>query len=101
MQPLRFLTVLTTAAALGGCAAGEREEASDQMIRVADVGLSTPESVLHDAVADVYLVSNINGSPLGKDGNGFISRLAPDGSLLELKWICSTAILAHPSTPGL
>ena len=54
---------------------------------VADVGLSTPESVLHDAGADVYLVSNINGSPLEKDGNGFISRLAPDGSVLALKWI--------------
>ncbi len=36
---------------------------------------------------DVYLVSNINGAPLDKDGNGFISRLAPDGSVLDLKWI--------------
>jgi hypothetical protein len=87
MQPLRFLTTLTAAAALGACAVDERQETSDEVIRVADIGLSTPESVLHDTAADVYLVSNINGSPLGKDGNGFISRLAPDGSLLDLKWI--------------
>lgn len=56
-------------------------------IRIDDVGFATPESVLHDPVSDVYLVSNINGSPTGVDGNGFISRLAPDGDVLELKWI--------------
>lgn len=56
-------------------------------ITVADVGLATPESVLHDEKADVYLVSNINGSPLEKDDNGFISRLSPAGEVLTLKWI--------------
>src|SRR5205823_1591551 len=50
-------------------------------------GLSAPESVLHDAQADVYLVSNINGSPFAKDDNGFISRLSPSGEVMELKWI--------------
>jgi hypothetical protein len=43
--------------------------------------------MLYDPVADVYLVSNINGSPLAKDDNGFISRLAPSGEVLALKWI--------------
>ena len=56
-------------------------------IRVADVGFATPESVLHDPAADVYLVSNINGSPSAVDGNGFISRVSPDGTVTELKWI--------------
>jgi hypothetical protein len=100
IQLLRILTALTLSASIPGCVAGERHAASDEPIRVTGVGLSTPESVLHDRVADVYLVSNINGSPLvsningsplGKDGNGFISRLAPDGSLLELKWIDGAA----------
>ena len=50
-------------------------------------GFSTPESVLHDEVADVYLVSNINGNPVGKDDNGFISKVAPDGTVQQLKWI--------------
>ena len=54
---------------------------------VADVGFVTPESVLHDVAADVYLVSNINGQPVDEDGNGFISRLSPDGEVLALKWI--------------
>ena len=57
------------------------------VIEVADAGFSVPESMLHDWVADVYLVSNINGSALEADGNGFISRVAPSGEVLELKWI--------------
>jgi SMP-30/Gluconolactonase/LRE-like region len=40
--------------------------------------LKTPESVLYDATSDVYLVSNINGNPSMKDGNGFIARVRPD-----------------------
>jgi len=56
-------------------------------LRVENVGLATPESVLHDTAADVYLVSNINGAPLEIDGNGFISRLSPDGTVIDLKWI--------------
>jgi hypothetical protein len=50
-------------------------------------GLATPESVLYDADADRYLVSNINGKPTDKDGNGFISALSPDGAVTALKWI--------------
>ena len=52
-----------------------------------DAGFSTPESVLYDAKNDVYLVSNINGSPTATDNNGYISRVAPDGSKVEAKWI--------------
>jgi hypothetical protein len=48
---------------------------------------ATPESVLYDARADVYLVSNVNGGPNAFDDNGFISRVTPDGTKVELKWI--------------
>ncbi len=60
-------------------------------MRVDDVGFSTPESVLHDAEADVYLVANINGGPTDEDDNGFISRVSPGGELLELRWIDGTS----------
>lgn len=49
--------------------------------------LKTPESVLYDGERDVIYVSNINGDPLQKDGNGFISILNPDGSVKNLEWI--------------
>jgi hypothetical protein len=58
-----------------------------QPIVVKDAGLATPESVLYDEKNDMYLVSNINGSPDGKDNNGFISKIGPDGSIVALKWI--------------
>lgn len=58
---------------------------------VADAGLQTPESVLHDDQADVYLVSNINGQPAEKDDNGFIARVRPDGTVEELRWIDGAA----------
>ena len=50
-------------------------------------GFLTPESVLHDSVQDIYFVSNINGSPMAKDNNGFISRVRPDGAVENLKFI--------------
>lgn len=50
-------------------------------------GFSTPESVLYDAETDTYLVSNINGSPVAKDNNGFISEVSADGKILTLKFI--------------
>jgi hypothetical protein len=80
---------VTIAALLLGATActDAARDGGDQLIVVSDVGFQTPESVLHDSVADVYFVSNINGSPFAADGNGFISRIGPDGVLLELKWI--------------
>lgn len=56
-------------------------------ILVQAVGFQSPESVLHDPTTDLYLVSNIQGDPLERDGNGFISRITPDGAVAELKWI--------------
>jgi len=50
-------------------------------------GIATPESVLYDVESDVYLVSNINGSPVEADDNGFIAKLSPEGKVEQLKWI--------------
>ncbi len=73
--------------------AGERAEPPAQQVSftVADAGFQTPESALHDAAGDVYLVSNINGVPSAADDNGFISRVAPDGTVRSLKWIDGAA----------
>jgi hypothetical protein len=54
-------------------------------------GFDSPESVLHDRVTDSYLVSNIGGvlptAATARDGDGFISRLAPDGAVRDRFWI--------------
>lgn len=57
------------------------------VLKFENVGLSTPETVLYDDATDTYLVSNIDGKALEVDGKGFISRLKPDGSVDQLKWI--------------
>ncbi len=64
--------------------------ADTKRIVVDDVGFATPESVEYYAAEDVYLVTNINGSPIDADGNGFISKIKPDGSVVKLKWIDGT-----------
>src|SRR5690349_6429167 len=38
--------------------------------------MKTPESVRYDADVDAYFVSNINGNPSAKAGNGFNARIA-------------------------
>ncbi len=50
-------------------------------------GFKNPESVLASSKEDVLYVSNIDGGPLDKDGNGFISKLKANGDIDTLKWI--------------
>lgn len=93
-RAIATLLVLPLALATAGCGGDDApEEASGPTptSTVSGVGFATPESVLHDTEADVYLVSNINGGPLDKDGNGFISRLSPEGEVVELRWIDGAA----------
>ncbi len=58
-----------------------------EMMTVEDVGFQTPASVLYDEALDIYYVSNVDGGLLDRDGNGFISRLRPNGNLIGLRWI--------------
>jgi len=50
-------------------------------------GIKTPESVLYDATSNSIYVSNIDGNPTEKDGNGFIAVLNTDGTMKNLHWI--------------
>jgi hypothetical protein len=79
--------VLSFVVLFTACGGGGAPGPADTGIVVANVGFMTPESVLHDSIADVYLVSNINGGPVDEDDNGFISRVTPDGEVENLKWI--------------
>jgi sugar lactone lactonase YvrE len=46
-----------------------------------------PESAYYDAGSNAVFVSSINGQILEKDGNGYISRLSPDGKVVSAKWV--------------
>ncbi len=49
--------------------------------------LSRPESVIYDAERDVLYVSSINGGPGEKDGNGYLSKISPEGETIEKEWV--------------
>jgi len=50
-------------------------------------GFAAPESAYYDAASNAVFVSSINGQILDKDGNGYISRLTPDGKVVSEKWV--------------
>ena len=99
MTPSRW-TVAVTAITLGAaCGGGDRPPAGDSTAATAAAapaatgdsarldGFQGPESAKYDAELDVWYVSNVNGSPLDQDGNGYISRLKGDGTMDSLKFI--------------
>jgi sugar lactone lactonase YvrE len=84
----------TVSAALIGCSSGEKASTDSGVAKAADTAaaaaaaapamftsagatdsMKTPESVRYDADLDAFFVSNINGNPSAKDGNGFIARV--------------------------
>jgi hypothetical protein len=89
-RPTASLLVLTLAliAIPSACTpkADKTATATPQRIAVVD-GLSQPEALSFDAAHNVYFVSNANGSPGMKDGNGFISRISADGVMDSLHFI--------------
>ena len=82
-----------TLAAEPGCSQG------DAGVPVRVTGLSTPESVIWDPEQDYYFVSNINGSPLARDNNGFITRISPCGRISALRWIAGGVAGAELNAP--
>ncbi|WP_019895369.1 SMP-30/gluconolactonase/LRE family protein [Hydrogenovibrio halophilus] len=73
--------------------------AEGEAIHVKNAGFATPESMEYVAGQDVYLVANINGSPFAKDDNGFISKVSPEGKVLDLKWIDGASNQIHLNAP--
>ncbi len=66
-----------------GAACGDRTPMADAPVAVVSAGLATPESVLWDSVRNLWYLSNINGNPTAKDGNGYILRLTADGAMMD------------------
>ncbi|MDR8392606.1 hypothetical protein NC796_15730 [Aliifodinibius sp. S!AR15-10] len=89
------------AAILISCGGGDGQESSEaggQASTIQDTtnvvasvtGLSGPESVRYDPDQDVYFVANFNGSNSDRDANGFISKIASDGTIQELQFMTGT-----------
>ena len=85
-EPLPLPAAAVAGSGSGSARSGSAAAPTDGRTFI-DGDFKTPESVLYDADDDLYIVSNINGSPADKDGNGFISKVSPDGKIVDLKWI--------------
>lgn len=87
-QAFFIVTLFLTAAAVCVPARGET---LDRVFTLE--GFATPESVAVDPATGLAYVSNINADPEGywqDTGQGFISRITPEGRLDQLKWVEST-----------
>lgn len=91
MSKKYFWTVVAVAVG-GACKPAAKSDqaggSSGTPVKAATVaGFQTPESVLWDSTQDVYFVSNINGAPNAKDGNGYISVVGPAGMVRDSAFI--------------
>jgi sugar lactone lactonase YvrE len=83
-----FLAVLALAACVKAetnvdstAATGDSAAAPTGQMKMGETGgMNVPESVRYDADLDVFFVSNINGNPSQKDGNGFIAVVRADST---------------------
>lgn len=78
-SPSESSTEKSTEGAAGGASVVEKWRISE--------GFAQPESTYYHEATDSIFVSNVNGTPTEKDGNGYISKITTDGKMVEAKWV--------------
>ena len=84
------LSISLTALLLVGCtsASSNAQRATLPLAWEVTEDVNSPESVYFDDASGFLFVSQIgDGGATGKDGDGFLSKLTPDGKVVALKWI--------------
>src|SRR3954468_13226585 len=87
---MKMLALCGVVALLCACRGRDRsaQPTTGSPVKAASIGgFQTPESVKWDSIQDVYFVSNVNGAPNAKDGNGYITRLGPAGMIMDSAFI--------------
>jgi len=103
MEKITYSLLIFTALSLGGCSEDSQEENQTPQVTSEEKtaennttqlelvweaqGFNNPESVIYDPASDVLFVSNVNGSPVDKVGNGYISKVLLDGTMLSKQWV--------------
>lgn len=63
------------------------QDYSVEQVFKSDTLFKVPESIFYHKEKNILFVSNINGKPSEKDGNGFISTVSTDGQIQKLEWL--------------
>ena len=79
---MKYITI----AALLALAASTAQAVGPEPVWKTD-GFANPESVVYSSLQKVLYVSNVNGAPDAKDGNGFISQVGLDGKVIQRQWL--------------
>ena len=103
MQKITYSLLIFTALILSACSEDSQEESNAPQVAAEEStpennttrlellwearGFNNPESVIYDASSDILFVSNVNGSGVEKDGNGYISKILLDGTILRKQWV--------------
>ncbi|MBN1336124.1 MAG: hypothetical protein JXB39_09200, partial [Deltaproteobacteria bacterium] len=90
---MRLLPLLCLAACDSSSDTAVEDDDLDVVARVG--GFEVPESVLCDEDATCY-VSNIVGNGADEDGDGYLSRITPDGVVLDRRWTSGVLSLDAP-----
>ncbi|MDD3643543.1 MAG: SMP-30/gluconolactonase/LRE family protein [Candidatus Krumholzibacteria bacterium] len=78
---------IAPAAAFAACMATAANGAGLVKMWATEPVFKVPESICFDGEREILYVSNIAGKSNEKDGVGFISRLALDGTVRKLEWV--------------
>jgi len=84
------LSISLTALFIVGCASASSNAQRSSMPLAWELtdGVKSPESAYFDEASGFLFVSQIgDGGATGKDGDGYLSKLTPDGKVVALKWI--------------
>ena len=105
-----ILSPIVVAAFLASCSTSKSNDATRDTLASAQPdsarliaspgGFTGPEAVRYDPDQDLYFVSSWgSGDPGAKDNNGFISRMTPEGTVSQLKFIAGGAGRATLHSP--
>jgi outer membrane protein assembly factor BamB len=103
MQKITYSLLIFAALILSACSEESQEDNTAPQVAIEDStpenntsrlelvwetrGFNNPESVVYDPSSEILFVSNLNGSPVDKVGNGYISKVLLDGTILSKQWI--------------
>ena len=89
MVQATFLIMISCSNAFAGSDHDWKPTKTTGELVIAVEGFSGPEAVRYDPEQDLYFVSNFNGEVSG-EANGFVSKMSPNGEILELKFMTGT-----------